>query len=117
MPARTINYADDKKAIVYVRVPGWLKNLIKEVAKSRGKTQNDWAATVLKHAAESGAGMPEPIPARVPIPLPEDVLRSYLAGKEVLEPCGKPYPCEMRQAGTHDVGGYRYCNACRIRVG
>jgi hypothetical protein len=51
MPAEPVDYSDDRQAVVYVRVPGWLHNLIVRVAEGRGLSVNGWAAVVLKVAA------------------------------------------------------------------
>jgi len=116
MPARTVDYSDDKLVVVYVRVPGWLHNLIVSVAGGAGLSVNQWAAAVLKSAAESGVGLPAPPVARVAVPSMEDVVTGRLLGRTVLEPCGRASPCERATVGTHRVGGFEYCNYCRIRI-
>jgi hypothetical protein len=119
MPAKLIKYKDEKIAVVYVRVPGWLKNLISEAAESRKTSVNNWCANILKSAAETGTGLPEPPKSHGPVPSAQDVVRDYLSGEKgkLLEPCGKQAPCERRAAGTHRVGDFEYCNHCRVRIG
>jgi hypothetical protein len=116
MPAKKIDYSDEQQAVVYVRVPGWLKNLINEAAEDKGMTVNGWAAVVLMSAAEKDAGLPPPPIARAPVPTRADAVRDYLLGETTLEPCGRRTPCERATAGTHTVGGLEFCNFCRVRV-
>lgn len=116
MPARKINYSDEQQAVVYVRVPGWLHNLVDRAAENKKLSTNEWAALVLKVAAERDVGLPPPPIARAPVPSYADVVEGALLGKVVLEPCGRPSPCERQKAGTHRVGKYEFCNHCRIRV-
>lgn len=117
MPGKIIDYSDDRQAVVYVRVPGWLKNLVSRAAEARGMSVNDWAANVLKAAAETGVGLPAPPFSKAPTPTRQAVVEDWLMGRQTVEPCGKPYPCERATAGTHKVGGLEFCSFCRIRVG
>jgi len=116
MPAEPVDYSDDRQAVVYVRVPGWLHNLIVRVAEGRGLSVNGWAAVVLKVAAERDAGLPAPPVARAAVPSRGDVVVGFLLGRTVLEPCGRVSPCERASVGTHRVGDFEYCNYCRIRI-
>ena len=106
----------DSVVQVSVRVPGWLKNRVAAEAAKRGLTINKWAAGVLLRAVESGEGFPEAPPAQVPLPSPDHVLRAYLSGEDVVEPCGKAAPCERAVAGVDVVDGMSFCRHCRIRV-
>jgi hypothetical protein len=115
MPAEPIDYSDDQQAVVYVRMPGWLHNLIVAAARGEGLSVNGWAVLVLKQAAESGVGLPAPPVAHAAVPTLQDIVEGRLLGRTVLEPCGKLYPCE-RHEGTHEVGGSVFCNHCRIRI-
>lgn len=117
MPARLVDYSDSQQAVVYVRVPGWLHNMIVSAARSGGMSVNNWAAVVLLGAAESGVGLPAAPVAVAPVPSVSDLVVGGVLGRTVLEPCGRPSPCERAEAGTHMVGGLTFCNHCRIRVG
>ena len=114
MPARPVEYEDTVTAVVYVRVPGWLRNRIVRLATDQGVTINSWAANVLHRAAEEGLGLPEPPPPVTPLPTLDDVVRGYLTDAPLVEPCGAVSPCE--RTGTFGVSGVEYCRECRIRV-
>jgi hypothetical protein len=113
MSAEPVDYSDVQQAVVYVRVPGWLHNLIVRAAEGRGLSVNQWCAGVLLRAAE---GVPAGVEV-VSVPSVADRVEGVAAGRVVLEPCGRPSPCERMTAGTHRVGGFEYCNHCRVRVG
>lgn len=117
MSAECVDYSDVQQAVVYVRVPGWLHNLIVSAARSRGLSVSAWCGVVLLGAAESGVGLPVPPVAVGPVPSVADLVEGSVLGRRVLEPCGRPSPCERAVAGTHMVGGMLFCNHCRIRVG
>lgn len=114
MSRRPVRHGDDVRVQVSVRVPGWLKNRVADAAAAEGVSINTFCAGVLLRAVERGEGFPEPPPAQAPVPSPERVLRGFLTGEDVLEPCGRPYPCE--RSGVTVVEGLAFCNECRIRV-
>ena len=109
-----VKHADGATAVLYIRVPGWLKNEITEHCNTEGVSVTSWAANALKRAVEDDLGIPPSPPARAPLPTSMDVLRGYLSGEEVLEPCGKPAPCE--RTGAIEVAGVSYCDHCNIRI-
>ena len=47
MPAELLDYSDDVLAVVYVRVPGWLRNAVKCAAVGAGVSLNSWVSAVL----------------------------------------------------------------------
>ena len=77
-------------------------------------TLTTWALNVLKEALDEERGVPAAPPPVAPVPSAQQVLRGYLVGEEVLEPCGRPAPCE--RDGTYMVGDLEFCGACRVRV-
>ena len=107
-------YHPDATAVLYVRLPGWLKNQITEHCNTEGVTVTSWTANVLKRAIEDDLGIPPSPRGRAPIPTAADVLRGYLAGEEIIEPCGKVAPCE--RTGTVSVAGVEYCDHCNVRI-
>lgn len=109
-----VDHHDTAQAVIYVRVPGWLKNQITRCATTSGLTVNAWAANVLELATRQDP-LP-PAPARAPLPDTVDTLRAYLTGNRLLAPCGQPWPCDVDTAGTHDTAGISWCNACGIRT-
>lgn len=113
---RPVEARSDAVVQVSVRVPGWLKNRVAAEAAENGLSINRWAAGVLLRAVESGEGFPEAPPAQVPLPSPDQVLRGYLSGEDVVEPCGQASPCERAVVGVDVVDGMSFCRACRIRV-
>ncbi len=116
MPAKPIVHDDDATVQLTVRMPGWLKNRIAEVSKSRNLTMNAWAALVLYRSAESGLGYPDPPPAQAAPPTAANLIEGHLLGEPRIEPCGKAAPCERWEAGTRRVVDAEFCNECGIRV-
>lgn len=114
MSADTVTHREDAIAVVYVRMPGWLKNQIVDWCGKSELSVNSWAANVLKRALEEEWGLPEPPPAAAPLPTPYSVVSSYLSGETVLEPCGEPSPCGRTE--VVDVAGVGYCDKCNIRL-
>ena len=51
MPQKPLRHKPDANAVVYVRVPGWVKNACLDAATSAGMTLNAWAASVLIEAS------------------------------------------------------------------
>lgn len=109
-----VEHDPDAQAVIYVRVPGWLKNKITAIAAENGMTVNTWAANVLQLATRNNP-IPPP-PARAPIPDATDTIRAYLTGERLLSPCGQPWPCRLDTEGTTTVAGLTYCTACGIRT-
>lgn len=116
MGAKPIKHRDDATVQLSVRMPGWLKNKVAEVAKSRNLTMNAWAALVLYRAAESGLGYPDPPPSPIAPPTTADLIEGSLLGEPRAEPCGAVAPCKRWEAGTRRVADAEFCNECGIRV-
>lgn len=112
----TVKSDPESVAVIYVRVPGWLKNAIADQCAKNAISVNRWAANILLRAYEEDHHIPEAPPAQAPLPTVTDVIRGYLTGETVLEPCGREAPCEREVAGAFRVAGVEYCNFCRIRV-
>lgn len=116
MPRRTTHYKDDATAVVYVRVPGWLKNDIVQLCKELDVSVNSWSANILYQALLERKNLPTAPEPAGPIPTIQDILRSYLTKEPVLEPCGREAPCERWSTEPTVVSGVAYCGHCGIRV-
>lgn len=106
----------DINAVLYVQMPGWLKNQIIDQSEAEGQSVSSWVQNVLYLAVQEGQGVPPPPPAQAPLPSVGDVLRGYVTGEQIIEPCGRPAPCERMAAGTTRVGDVDYCKHCGIRL-
>lgn len=109
-------HRDDATAVLYVRVPGWLKNRVAILADEEGVSLNSWVANAVNRCVEEGFGLPPAPPARAATPGVREVLDAYFHGDSLIEPCGRPAPCERAEAGTYEVGGLVFCEFCRIRI-
>lgn len=114
MPLKPRIVGEDSVAHLQTRLPGWLKNRIVGRAEAEGLSVQAWVANVLYLAVDSD--FPPPPPARAPIPTEMDALRAYLTGERLLEPCGRPAPCERREVPEVTVDSVAYCGHCRVRI-
>lgn len=105
---RVVKHRDDSWAVIYVRVPGWLKNEITKAAKKKRLSVNAWAANQLL------AALKKPLPEPITPPLPQQIVEGRIVGSPVLEPCGDYAPCQ--RTGTFELSGFEYCEVCRIRL-
>jgi hypothetical protein len=109
-----VKHPDGTTSVLYVRLPSWLKNQIVEHCNTEGVSVTSWVANVLNRAVEDQLGIPPSPRGRAPVPTKTEVLRGYLTGEDVLEPCGKIAPCE--RTGVVEIAGVEYCNHCNIRI-
>jgi hypothetical protein len=116
MPRRPIKHRDDAVVQLMIRMPGWLKNKIAVHADGKNLSMNKWAAGILFRALQAEQGIPEPPPAKYPLPTLEESIRIQLRGDTLFEPCGKPAPCEREEAGTSTLQGMEFCNHCQVRI-
>lgn len=114
---RTVVHDSDATAVVYVRVPGSVKNRIVALCEAEGVSVNAWAGCVLLRALELGEGLPEVPRGVAPVPDGGAVVRAYATGESLLTPCGGLNWCEGLGVGRLVVGGVEFCGVCRIRVG
>ena len=101
---------------VILRVPGWFKNQIIDLAESNGVSVNQWLLSAIRSAVLEQQGVPEPPQARAPLPTTVDQIRAYAEGERLTLPCGK---VGTECAGTTDarpLGTHLYCPECNIRV-
>lgn len=96
---------------LFVRIPGWLKNEIIDLAASQNIGLNEWVALQIYIAAREGKGLPVK-PTGRPLPTTADHIRHYLAGENILMPCGKT-ECDFE---PEQIGSAEFCRTCGIRV-
>ena len=99
-----------------IYMPGRVRNQIAEHCAEIGVSMTEWIGVTLRKAVEEARGLPAPPPASAPIPTRVDILRQYLTGETVLEPCGQPYPCERERFDPEFHGSLEFCGHCRIMI-
>lgn len=109
-------YPEHASVQTVLHLPGRLRNELVDYCNSLGVTMNEWCGIVIRQALEEARGLPEPPPPAAPIPTRVDILRQYLTGEQVLEPCGKPYPCERERTDPELHGSIEFCGHCRIML-
>jgi len=87
-----------------------------EHAKKLGVPYTNWAVLALVKHLNDETGVPEPPPARAPLPSPVDELNAYLRGERLLLPCGREGLSCPGTERIEFVGGLGFCPECRIRV-
>lgn len=101
---------------IQVRIPGRLKNEIISLAAEQNCSVNIWITQILESAVRAKKGIPEPPPARAPLPTVRDELRAYLKGEKLLTPCGREGSCTGTETPPMLVDGLGFCSECSIRV-
>jgi hypothetical protein len=88
------------------------KNAVIDLCAAEGVSLQQWMAVTVVSAVREGRGLPC-LADGVRLPDAGSVLRSYLAGERVLNPCGRvdcvPVPVP--------VGGLMFCDVCGVRCG
>jgi hypothetical protein len=100
-----------------VRLPATIKNAIIDRCEALQCSLNAWMVEALQKALRDELGLPEPPPAKTPLPTPADMIRQWAVGEPVLMPCGATEPCPAVTADgvwVHDHMGF--CTTCGIRV-
>jgi hypothetical protein len=98
---------------VTVRVRGSVKNRWLLEAERRGVCLSDLVLLAVEGVVRSGEGVPRLVDG-VRGPDVGDVLRGYVLGERVLEPCGRVSPCGRVEVC---VGSFTFCDSCGVRVG
>ena len=88
------------------------KNAVIDFCAAEGVSLQRWMAVVVMSAVREGRGLPGLVDGRV-LPDAGDVLRAYLAGERVLQPCGRVDCVPV----FVEVGGLRFCDVCGVRCG
>jgi len=88
------------------------KNALIDHCDTEGVSLQQWLAVVVMSAIREGQGLPR-LADGLPLPDAGSVLRAYLAGERVLQPCGRT-DCSPSPV---DVGGLLFCGECGVRCG
>lgn len=114
---KSLGYSTSDEVVLYVRIPGSLKNRIVNHVRSLDTSLAHWVAVTLDRAVREGRGLPEPPRSEYPLPSQIDVLRSYLTEEPLIMPCGRVGSCSGYEGKTSRMGDGSYCDECGIRVG
>lgn len=101
---------------VVLRVPGWFKNQIIDLAADSNVSVNQWILAALRAAVLDQQGVPEPPQARAPLPTTVDQIRAYAEGEKLILPCGKMGTECAGTTSAQRLGTHLYCPECNIRV-
>lgn len=111
MPKPTVRARPEAKVAVQVNLPGELKNRILDAAQTAGMSLNAWLTNAIYQQLHHGDSRPEP----KAMPTPHEVIADYLAGRQTVAPCGKPFPCEGADQ-IEMLNGLEFCAVCHVRV-
>jgi hypothetical protein len=104
-------------AYLQIRLPAELKNAVIDRCEALQCSLNAWLVEALQKALRDELGLPEPPPAKAPLPTPADMIREWAAGERLLMPCGKTEPCSATStSGSWVHDGMGFCVECGIRV-
>lgn len=104
-------------AYLQIRLPGWLKNQVIDHCESRGISLNAWLVETVRTQLRNELQLPEPPPARAPLPTTADMIRSWATGERILMPCGKTDTCQaVDENGQWSHDGMGFCRECGIRI-
>lgn len=104
---------DDRLYNLGIRISGKQKNQIIDFAKSKGISVSQLIEYAVWQFIREDKGIPAPGPSQFSVATPEDQVRAYLTGVNVLQPCGKT---ECKQ----DIvmfQGMQFCETCNLRIG
>jgi hypothetical protein len=97
---------------IVLRVKGSVKNELIDAAEAHNMSLSEFVLFSAWVQARSGRGVPFPGSAQFAVPDTGTVLRAYLSGGTVLQPCGKEV-CDM---SVVEVAGFEFCDTCNVRV-
>lgn len=111
---RKASRAGDSEGLynVTVRVRGSVKNGLLAEAERLGCSLSELVLLAVEDFVRGRDGVPC-LSDGVRPPGVDDVLRGYLSGERVLEPCGR-VSCDRVE---RVVGSFRFCDVCGVRVG
>ena len=113
----THKHNPDAEAVLYIRVPGHLKNQITDTAHTAGLSITAWCANILRLALREQHGLPNPPPATTPLPTPAEALHAYLTQQNLTTPCGRTGTCTGLTSPPEALHGVLWCTECGIRLG
>jgi hypothetical protein len=103
---------EDRLYNVGVRISGKQKNLIIDHAKEKGISVSQLIEYAVWDFIRQDKGIPSPGPSQFAKADATDVVRSYLTGETILQPCGK-ISC------VQDIvmfQGMEFCENCNLRI-
>ena len=110
--------AEDPDGVVHlvVRVPGWLKNRLLDVAGESGVSLNGVVLGALFWWEREVGGFPRaPVVGGV-VPSVVDEVRAYLLGVRLSGACGRVGCVGLSGDGVL-LGGVEFCGECGVRLG
>jgi hypothetical protein len=112
----THKHNPDAEAVLYIRVPGAIKNQVADTAQQHGLSINAWAANIIRLALRQEQGLPAPPPAAAPLPSPAEALHAYLTNTTLTTPCGRTRTCTGLTDPPEALHGLLWCAECGIRL-
>ena len=112
----TIQHDHNANAVLYIRVPGHIKNAAAQAAEAEGIPTTTWCANIIRQALQTKQQLPPPPPAHKPLPTPSETLHAYLTGQTIITPCGKLNSCTGLTDPPDSLAGLNYCHDCGIRL-
>ena len=103
----------NRKYGLSISVTGAQKNEIVRYAEEIGVSVNQLMTNATLMFIRNEKGIPEPGPSQYSRITADDVIRSYITGERLLQPCGQR---ECVQEIT-EISGMEFCKTCNIRVG
>ncbi len=96
-----------------IRISGKQKNEIIDFAKSKGISVSQLIEYAVWQFIRDDKGIAAPGPSQFAVITPEDNIRAYLTGVNLLQPCG-------RQSCDQDLVMFQnmqFCQTCNLRIG
>lgn len=102
---------------MFVNVPPWVKERLKEAAAKEGMALATFCSLALLEVARDTIGVPKPPDPVSGVPSVTDVLRNYVEGNgRLIGPCGEVWPCGYDPDESKCVAEVEFCGKCGIRV-
>lgn len=103
---------EDRYYNVSIRILGKEKNALIDYAKEQQVSVSELIEYAIWTFIREKKNIPNPGPSQFHETTPQDTIRAYLTGVNLLEPCGKP-SCEKEIV---TVAGMNFCTTCNVRV-
>jgi len=113
MPEAQRAQFEDRLYNLGIRITGKQKNLIIDHAKSRGMSVSQLIEYAVWQFIREERGIPAPGPSQFAKVTKEEMIRAYLTGETLLQPCGK---IECKQDLVM-FQGMEFCETCNLRIG
>lgn len=103
---------DDRLYNLGIRISGKQKNQIIDFAKSKGISVSQLIEYAVWQFIREDKGIPAPGPSQFAKITPEDQVRAYLTGVNLLQPCGQQ-SCKQEVVMFQ---GMEFCETCNLRI-